>query len=183
MRNVLSDPIPDNTQIYRPTGPVHSYPFSCPHWKISFYTIVFWLFFLFTLTRWKRDEKVCCLRLTMRRVQCIQMVINTVQKEWLPYISKVFSLTLKCMSVVMCGKSESSERSLMLVFEVCRWRCYPLVLWFGDIKCSRPTSCRKPVSFFLFGWSKCSPFCHASCSKRTSIYLIVIVTSFITLQG
>ena len=86
------------------------------------------------------------------------------------------------MSVVMCGKSESSERSLetndqehyhhhhhhryrhekllpcnmmqafylktekiylMLVFEVCRWRCYPLVLWFGDIKCSRPTSCRK----------------------------------------
>ena len=32
---------------------------------------------------------------------------------------------------------------LMFVFEVCRRGCYPLVLWFGDIKCSRPTSCRK----------------------------------------
>lgn len=40
-----------------------------------------------------------------------------------------------------------------------------------------------PISFFLFRWNKCSAFCHLTCTKRTSIYLIVIVTSLISLQG
>lgn len=40
--------------------------------------------------------------------------MNVIEK-WsrLPYVSKVLSLVLKCMSVIVCWKSKSSERDLL----------------------------------------------------------------------